>query len=188
MEVLTGSSSCLVRAGGSSSSLQAAQLTTSHASTEPVRSLSAGMPSALPDEKEGVKVADFSTAISKCSLQHTHGTLALPSSSSSFSFSFSFFSSSSCHTPAIPGFVPPSIPAVLRGCGTPRGLRFAINQILHHRASSGALSLFLTPLACSSPGRQRGCAAFKCSSCQNRSKAQRENWHQVALKAKGQQE
>lgn len=188
MEVLTGSSSCLVRAGGSSSSLQAAQLTTSHASTESVRSLSAGMPSALPDEKEGVKVADFSAAISKCSLQHTHGTLALPSSSSSFSFSFSFFSSSSCHTPAIPGFVPPAIPAVLRGCGTPRGLRFAINQILHHRASSGALSLFLAPLACSSPGRQRGYAAFKCSSCQNRSKAQRENWHQVALKAEGQQE
>lgn len=185
-----GSSCSLVRAGGSNSSLLAAQFTNFHASTEPVRSLSAGVPSALPDEKEGMKMADFSADTVKCSPQHAHGTFALPScSSSSFSFSFSFFfSSSSCHTPVISGFAPPTIPAVLRKCGIQRGLRFAINQTLHPRVSSGAPSLLLAPLACSSPGRQRGCTAFKFSSCQNRSKAQRGNWHQVVLKAEGQQE
>lgn len=52
-EALMGSNSCLVRAGGSNSSLLAAQLTTSHTSTGPVRSLNVGVPSALPGEKEG---------------------------------------------------------------------------------------------------------------------------------------
>lgn len=115
-----GSSSLLAGAGGSNWAVRGGRQL--HPARQPLwrppvlahRDGDAGTLSALPGRVDGVKVADFSAGISQAR-GAACGMLALL---------------------LLLGLRCPSVPLLSRGCNTPRGVTFALNQILHPRESA----------------------------------------------------